>query len=236
MPAEATPTESCATATRPLADVKERFGERTGNTADLLHLLCGGSRRAGNVQSCVAHPVRAHHDPSAWPGTCTCWAAPSRSRSTRAPRRRGPSSTSPSGTSTTRAPPDRPDPARAVRAGKVTCRTSRGCATGCPPSRASPTATWCGARARPTRCASGCCRSPAPTARGDRPPLVRWAARGRLGSMVGLCHRPGRPPARASMTATNQPGSPQERPTHTVVVPNSIDMVSVLVPETSTSG
>ncbi|MCY4725837.1 PhoH family protein [Nocardioides sp. STR2] len=32
------------------------------------------------------------------------------------------------------------------------------------------------------------------------------------------------------MTATNQPGSPQERPTHTVVVPNSIDMVSVLGP------
>ena len=32
------------------------------------------------------------------------------------------------------------------------------------------------------------------------------------------------------MTATNQPGSSQERPTHTVVVPNSIDMVSVLGP------
>src|SRR6478735_8630031 len=48
--------------------------------------------------------------------------------------------------------------------------------------------------------------------------------------MVGLYHRPGRPPARASMTATNQPGSSQERPTHTVVVPNSIDMVSVLGP------
>jgi phosphate starvation-inducible PhoH-like protein len=32
------------------------------------------------------------------------------------------------------------------------------------------------------------------------------------------------------MTATKQPGTPQERPTHTVVVPNSIDMVSVLGP------
>ena len=32
------------------------------------------------------------------------------------------------------------------------------------------------------------------------------------------------------MTETNHPGTPQEKPTHTVVVPNSIDMVSVLGP------
>ncbi len=34
-----------------LADVKERFGEGPGATADLLHLLCGPIR-AGNVQTC----------------------------------------------------------------------------------------------------------------------------------------------------------------------------------------
>src|SRR6476469_10519648 len=48
--------------------------------------------------------------------------------------------------------------------------------------------------------------------------------------MGGLHHRPGRPPARASMTDSHQPGAPQEKPAHTVVVPTSIDMVSVLGP------
>lgn len=45
-----------------LADVKERFGAE-GNTADLLHLLCGGEPRAGEVQSCVrtlSEPVTIH--------------------------------------------------------------------------------------------------------------------------------------------------------------------------------
>ena len=45
-----------------LADVKERFGAE-GNTADLLHLLCGGEPRAGEVQSCVrtlAEPITIH--------------------------------------------------------------------------------------------------------------------------------------------------------------------------------
>jgi hypothetical protein len=45
-----------------LADVKERFGAE-GNTADLLHLLCGGEPRPGEVQSCVrtlSEPITIH--------------------------------------------------------------------------------------------------------------------------------------------------------------------------------
>jgi hypothetical protein len=45
-----------------VADVKERFGA-DGNTADLLHLLCGGEPRAGEVQSCVrtlGEPITIH--------------------------------------------------------------------------------------------------------------------------------------------------------------------------------
>jgi len=45
-----------------VADVKERFGAE-GNTADLLHLLCGGEPRAGEVQSCVrtlGEPLTIH--------------------------------------------------------------------------------------------------------------------------------------------------------------------------------
>ena len=45
-----------------VADVKERFGAE-GNTADLLHLLCGGEPRAGEVQSCVrtlSEPITIH--------------------------------------------------------------------------------------------------------------------------------------------------------------------------------
>ncbi|KQV67554.1 hypothetical protein ASC64_09925 [Nocardioides sp. Root122] len=45
-----------------LADVKERFGAE-GNTADLLHLLCGTKPQPGEVQSCVrtlAEPMTIH--------------------------------------------------------------------------------------------------------------------------------------------------------------------------------
>lgn len=45
-----------------LADVKERFGAE-GNTADLLHVLCGTKPRPGEVQSCVrtlAEPLTIH--------------------------------------------------------------------------------------------------------------------------------------------------------------------------------
>ena len=48
--------------TAAVADVKERFGAE-GNTADLLHLLCGGEPRAGEVQSCVrtlGEPLTIH--------------------------------------------------------------------------------------------------------------------------------------------------------------------------------
>ncbi len=41
-----------------LADVKERFGDGPGATADLLHLLCGGAP-AGPVQSCTRPVERA---------------------------------------------------------------------------------------------------------------------------------------------------------------------------------
>ncbi|MDT0184394.1 hypothetical protein Q9S36_29790 [Microbacterium sp. ARD31] len=45
-----------------LADVKERFGAE-GNTADLLHVLCGSKPQPGEVQSCVrtlAEPMTIH--------------------------------------------------------------------------------------------------------------------------------------------------------------------------------
>jgi hypothetical protein len=45
-----------------LADVKERFGAE-GNTADLLHLLCGGKPEPGNTQTCLrtlSEPITIH--------------------------------------------------------------------------------------------------------------------------------------------------------------------------------
>ena len=45
-----------------LADVKERFGAE-GNTADLLHLLCGGTPQPGRTQSCLrtlSEPITIH--------------------------------------------------------------------------------------------------------------------------------------------------------------------------------
>ena len=45
-----------------LADVKERFGSE-GNTADLLHLLCGGEPEPGTTQSCLrtlSEPITIH--------------------------------------------------------------------------------------------------------------------------------------------------------------------------------
>ncbi len=45
-----------------LADVKERFGAE-GNTADLLHLLCGGKPEPGQTQSCLrtlSEPITIH--------------------------------------------------------------------------------------------------------------------------------------------------------------------------------
>jgi hypothetical protein len=36
-----------------VADVKARFGDGPGSTADLLHLLCGGPPKPGQVQSCT---------------------------------------------------------------------------------------------------------------------------------------------------------------------------------------
>jgi hypothetical protein len=46
-----------------LADVKERFGQAEGSTADLLHLLCGGEPQPGRSQSCVrtlGQPLTIH--------------------------------------------------------------------------------------------------------------------------------------------------------------------------------
>jgi len=36
-----------------LADVKDRFGEQAGSTADFLYFLCGGGPQPGNTQSCT---------------------------------------------------------------------------------------------------------------------------------------------------------------------------------------
>ncbi len=35
------------------ADVKQRFGDRAGATADILYFLCGGKPRPGNTQTCT---------------------------------------------------------------------------------------------------------------------------------------------------------------------------------------
>ncbi len=36
-----------------VADVKQRFGERAGATANVLHFLCGGEPKPGNTQTCT---------------------------------------------------------------------------------------------------------------------------------------------------------------------------------------
>ena len=88
-----------------VADVKKRFGEGAGSTADLLHFLCGGEPRAGRRRSPaparISEPMTIHgrrrtHAP----------ARPldqDRGQPRHRPRRR-PCWTSRSGTSTTRAP------------------------------------------------------------------------------------------------------------------------------------
>ncbi len=46
-----------------IADVKERFGEREGNTANLLHLLCGTEPSPSPTQSCtraIGEPLTIH--------------------------------------------------------------------------------------------------------------------------------------------------------------------------------
>ena len=43
-----------------VADVKKRFGDGPGSTADILYFLCGGQPRAGEVQSCT----RTIHQPT----------------------------------------------------------------------------------------------------------------------------------------------------------------------------
>ena len=157
-----TPTESCATATRRSPTSRSASARRA--TPPTSSTSCAAASRApGEVQSCVRTLVRADHHPRrgrphapagplaedrGQPGH------PAGEDHPRHPRL---------GLRRPGQPPDRPDPARAVRAGQgdlsprpVAARQAAR------PSRASPTATSCGARARPTRCASGCCRSPAP--------------------------------------------------------------------------
>ena len=59
-PATTTPP-LCDRATA-LADVKARFGERAGSTADFLYFLCGGGPVAGNTQSCTRTMLDARDD------------------------------------------------------------------------------------------------------------------------------------------------------------------------------
>ena len=91
---------------------------RQGNTADLLHLLCGGEPRAGEVQSCARSRSRADHHPRRRRAHAPAGPLTSRSRSTRAPRGRGPPRHPRLGLRRPGQPPHRPDPARAVRAGQ----------------------------------------------------------------------------------------------------------------------
>ena len=146
-----------------VADVKARFGRRAG--LDRRPAAPAVRRRAGARAGARPAPATVSRaDDGARRRRPHAPAGPvdQDRRPTPARRGRGRCWTSRCGTSTTRAPkPIRPvhlDPGDTVRV-DLPPRAS-GCATGCRRSRASRTATSCGARAPPTRCAWGCCRSP----------------------------------------------------------------------------
>ena len=87
-----------------LADVKNRFGDGPGSTADLLHLLCGeAASKPGEVQSCTRNISK----PTTVIGVAGHMHLLGRSIQIEVnpgTPKPAPSSTSPSGTSTTRAP------------------------------------------------------------------------------------------------------------------------------------
>ncbi len=173
--AAARPRSSCpagpSTTTAPLcdrdaavADVKERFGDGPGSTADVLYFLCGGRPRARRGAVVHPHAPRADDDHGRRPATCTCSGRsirievnPGTDRAQHRARHPGLGLRQP-GRQAGRAGPARRRrhgqghlPARAVAARPAARR-----------SRASRTGTSCGARAPPTRCAWASCRSPAP--------------------------------------------------------------------------
>ena len=173
-----------------VADLKERVGGRAGATADLLYFLCGGGPKAGNVQSCtrtLAEPMTimgvAGHmhllgrqiKIEVNPGTDraqTVLDIPVWDFDDQGSR------------------PIEPGAARTPSTrSRSPASTSSGCATSCRPSRASPTATSSGARARPTRCAWACSRSPAPEGPSG---VTRWAPGRSSRSMDGLTTPTGR--------------------------------------------
>ena len=141
-------------------DVMERFGPEGSRTANALYLLCGGEPEPG--PGAELHPHRPRADDH--------------------PRRRRPHAPARSRDQHRDQPGHRPGARRVLdipvwnfddqgardiepvtlspaTPSRSPASTSSGCATSCRPSRASPTATSCGARAPPTRCAWGCCRS-----------------------------------------------------------------------------
>ena len=79
--ARSTPTATLCDRAAAVADVKKRFGDGPGSTADLLHFLCGPVK-PGPVQ--IVHRDRSPspRPSAASPATCTCSASRSRSRST----------------------------------------------------------------------------------------------------------------------------------------------------------
>ncbi len=85
-----------------LADVKKRFGEGPGATADLLHFLCGDIK-PGPVQSCSRTIMKPETVRGVAGHMHLLGQARSGSRSTQARPTRGRCSTCPCGTSTTRA-------------------------------------------------------------------------------------------------------------------------------------
>ena len=139
-----------------LADVKARFGDGPGSTADLLHFLCGAESTPGRSVVHAArstardHPRRGRPHAPARPvdqdrGQPRHADAPDDAEHPgvglrqpgRPPIHAGP-----------------PDPGDTVRS---PAGTASSCATSCRRSRASRTSTSSGARAPPTRCASGSC-------------------------------------------------------------------------------
>ncbi len=142
-----------------LEDVKARFGQGPGATADYLHFLCGTPTVAGPTQSCT-RTIEAEGDHPRGRRTHASAGAIDQDRSE--PRNRqgahGPRNPR-CGTSTIR-PPNRSSRCTCARAtpSRSPASTPRISATTCPPLKDSRIGTSSGARAAPTRCASAYCK------------------------------------------------------------------------------
>ena len=222
-----TTTARCATATAAIGGRQGPLRRRSPGPPPTCSTSCAAAEPAAGEHD-VVHPddQPADDDPRPSPATCTCSAARSGSRSTPARPGRGRCSTSRSGTSTTR------EPGRSSRCSskpgdtvKVTCRHVQWLRDQLPVVRGPAGAV--------RRVGRGHHRRDVPRHPAGHPSLT-WALRPPAARNMEVARTPtGRPPAWASMT--DSAPAPRDRSVphatrHTVVVPNSINMVSLLGP------